>query len=133
MVLGKAFRFALVGVVNASVDFGVYSLFRFYFGFPLIAANLVSWTIAVSGSYVMNSKFTFAAEGGSKLSFPRYGAFVASQVGGLVANTVTVLVLSYVMPEPLAKFLAIGVTFLVNFSLSNFVVFRAREPKPDAG
>jgi putative flippase GtrA len=133
MVLGKALRFALVGVVNASVDFGVYSLVRFYFGLPLIVANLVSWTIAVSGSYVMNSKFTFAAESGSKLSFPRYGAFVVSQMGGLVANTATVLLLSYVMPEPLAKFLAIGVTFLVNFSLSHFVVFRAREVKPDAG
>ena len=73
MVLGKAFRFALVGVVNASVDFGVYSLMRFYFGLPLIVANLVSWTIAVSGSYVMNSKFTFAAESGANLSIPLRG------------------------------------------------------------
>jgi putative flippase GtrA len=131
MVLGKAIRFALVGVVNASVDYGVYSLFRFYFGLPLVVANLLSWTVAVSGSYVMNSKFTFAAESGSRLSLRRYAAFVASQVGGLVANTGTVLILSYVIPEPLAKFLAIGVTFLFNFSLSHFVVFRTHVPKPD--
>jgi putative flippase GtrA len=131
-MIRKVVSFALVGVVNATVDFCVYSFARFYLGLPLVAANLMSWSVAVSGSYIMNSKFTFAAESGSKLSFSRYAAFAVSQVGGLIANTATVLALSYVMPELVAKVLAIGVTFLVNFSLSHFVVFRRGAPAETA-
>ena len=37
---------ALVGVINASVDFGVFSFLYFYLGFPIIIANLISWLVA---------------------------------------------------------------------------------------
>jgi putative flippase GtrA len=40
--------------------------------------------------------------------------------------------LSFVMPVLVAKLLSIVVSFAVNFSLSNFVVFRARRPRGDA-
>jgi len=53
-------------------------------------------------------------------------SFAISQVAGLVANTATVFVASYFMPVLLGKLLAIGASFLVNFSLSHFVVFRKR-------
>jgi putative flippase GtrA len=125
-MLAKAGSFAMVGVVNTLIDFGIFSLAHFKFGLPIIAANVVSWAIAVSGSYVMNSLFTFAAESQRKLRPRQYLAFVTTQVGGLLANTATVLAASYVMPVLAAKVLAIGVTFVVNFSLSHFAVFRPR-------
>ena len=53
--------------------------------------------------------------------------FVLSQTLGLVANTTTVLVASYFMPVLAGKALAIGASFLVNFTLSHFVVFRKHE------
>ena len=56
-----------------------------------------------------------------------YFTFAISQVAGLVANTATVFVASYFMPVLLGKVLAIGASFLVNFSLSHFVVFRKRK------
>ncbi len=37
-----------------------------------------SWLVAVSGSYVMNSYVTFAAESGRRLRWRAYGTFVAS-------------------------------------------------------
>lgn len=119
----KALLFALVGVVNASVDFGIFALCHLYLGLGLVAANVLAWVVAVTGSYVLNSTFTFAAESGRVLRLRDYLSFAASQAGGLVANTATVVVLSYVIPVLLAKLLAIGVSFLVNFSLSHFVVF----------
>jgi putative flippase GtrA len=130
-VLVKAARFAAVGIVNTIVDFSVFAFGYFYLGLPILIANACSWTIAVSGSYVMNSYFTFAAESGRELRFKQYAGFVASQVGGLVANSATVFVGSYFMPVLTAKVLAIGVTFAVNFSLSHFAVFRPRSPSPD--
>ena len=123
----KAASFAAVGMINFIVDFSVFSFAFYVLKWPIIAANIASWIIAVSGSYVMNSMFTFAAESGRQLRWKDYASFVASQTGGLVANTATVFILSYFMPVLLGKALAIGASFTVNFSLSHWLVFRRRE------
>jgi putative flippase GtrA len=93
---------------------------------PLIPANVLAWAVAVTGSYVMNSFITFAAESGRQLRWRAYGTFVASGVVGVVANTATLVIASYWIPVLAAKFAAIALSFVVNFSLSHFVVFRTR-------
>ena len=129
-LIRKVATFGAIGVVNSAVDFGVFALGYQALKLPLIAANILSWTVAASGSYVMNSTITFAAESGGKLSPASYGKFLASGLIGLVANTVTVLALSYAMPVLIAKLFAIGVSFVVNFSLSHFIVFRSTPGQP---
>jgi putative flippase GtrA len=124
----KAMSFALVGVVNSVIDFSLFSAAYYYFGFSIIVSQLIAWTIAVSGSYVMNSKITFAAESGRRLGARTYFSFVLTQVAGFLANTGTVLVAALFMPVWAGKLLAIGASFLVNFTLSHFVVFRTRRP-----
>jgi len=126
----KAMSFALVGVVNSAVDFSVFALAYYYAEVPIIAANVLSWCVAVSGSYVMNSLTTFAHESGRELRAKAYFSFALSQAAGLVANTTTVVVASYFMPVLIGKVLAIGVSFLVNFTLSHFIVFRKRPNAP---
>jgi putative flippase GtrA len=121
----KAMSFAVVGVVNAAVDFAVFSFAYYVLELEIVLANVLAWAVAVTGSYVMNSLTTFARESGRKLRLNSYLNFALSQVGGLVANTATVFVASYFMPVLVGKVLAIGASFLVNFSLSHFVVFRA--------
>ena len=123
----KAVSFASVGVVNATINFIVFTFAHYYLGWPIIVANVIAWVIAVTNSYVMNSLTTFAAESGRQLRLKDYGTFVLSQIGGLIADTTTVFVLSFFLEAWLAKIPAIGVSFLVNFSLSHFVVFRRRE------
>jgi putative flippase GtrA len=93
---------------------------------PLIPANVLAWMVAVSGSYVMNSFITFAAESGRQLRWGAYGAFVVSGIAGLIANTATLVIASIWLPVPAAKLLAVAASFVVNFSLSHFVVFRTR-------
>jgi putative flippase GtrA len=123
----KAMSFAAVGVVNAAVDLAIFSLGFYGLGLPIITANVMAWTVAVSGSYFMNTMTTFARESGRELRGRAYFTFVISQVGGLIANTATVFIASYFMPVLLGKLFAIGASFLVNFSLSHFVVFRKRQ------
>src|ERR1700681_4295635 len=95
----KALSFAMIGVVNTLVDYGVFLLARavlsgssaglFAIGSPhhfcpisdaatttLVVANLISWSIAVTGSYIMNSSITFAAESGRQLRLSAYLTFV---------------------------------------------------------
>ena len=125
----KAASFALVGVFNTFVDLGVFLAAYNVLKLPLIPANVLAWLVAVSGSYVMNSFITFAAESGRRLHWRAYAAFVASGVAGVITNTTILVVASTWLGMPVlgAKLLAIAASFVVNFSLSHFVVFRTRE------
>jgi len=118
----------MVGVVNTLVDYSVFLSAYYLIKLPLIPANVLAWLVAVSGSYVMNCFITFAAESGRQLRWRAYGAFVASGILGVITNTTVLVVASLWLPVPVAKLLAIAASFVVNFSLSHFVVFRTREP-----
>jgi putative flippase GtrA len=147
--LVKAVSFGLIGVVNAAVDASIFFLARaLMMDSPavvagaaalaagcacvaaetpiVVSANVMSWSVAVSGSYVMNTSITFAAESGRRLRWKDYLRFVASGLLGLIANTVTLVVTDDFLPIWAAKGCAILAGFVVNFGLSHFVVFRAR-------
>jgi putative flippase GtrA len=123
----KAISFALVGLVNFAVDFSVFAVGYYVFDLPLIAANICSWAVAVTGSYILNSLITFAAESKRRLRIKDYLTFCLAQTGGLMANTAAVFALHHFVPVLMAKALAVGASFLVNFSLSHFIVFRRRD------
>ena len=127
VLLTKVTSFAMIGVVNTAIDFCVFLAAYNLLHIPLIPSNVISWLVAVSFSYAMNSTFTFAAESGRKLRGRDYAVFLASGLVGLVGNTTTLVLASYVVPVWVAKLMAIGVSFLINFSMSHFVVFRKRK------
>ena len=148
-VLRKAISFALIGVVNVLVDTTVFLLVYSYLKSQedalrpldalaqwcactsrgtllLVAANVIAWVVAVSGSYMMNSFITFAAESGRRLRWLDYGTFVASGVLGAIASTIMLVVAAHFMSVLAAKGCGILAAFVVNFSMSHFVVFRPR-------
>jgi putative flippase GtrA len=127
----KAVSFALVGVFNTVIDFSIFWTTATYLGWPLVPANVLAWLVAVTCSYVMNSFITFGPESGRILRWRDYVSFATSGVAGMVSSTGTLFALSYLMPVLLAKLVSILVSFVVNFSLSHFVVFRARQPRSD--
>src|SRR6266545_2963660 len=110
-VLVKGVSFAMIGLVNTGIDFGVFTFTYYYLGWHIFVANPIAWLMAVSNSYVLNSMITFAAETGRRLSPRAYITFI----------------LSYFMPAWMAKIPAIGASFIVDFTLSYLVVFRRRE------
>lgn len=154
-ILRKAASFALIGVVNTAVD---YALFLVFYGFAvshaaplgaltalaelcqcgspanvaLVVCNVLSWFIAASGSYLMNSTITFAAETGRRLSWRAWAAFVGSGLLGVVANTATLVIAAQFIPVWAAKACAVLVSFVFNFSMSHFVVFRPRSKPAEA-
>ena len=75
-LLIKAISFGVVGLINSAVDFAVFSFAYYYLGLPILVANTMAWIVAVTGSYVMNSTITFAAESGRSLAIRRYLGFV---------------------------------------------------------
>jgi putative flippase GtrA len=154
-VMRKAISFALIGLINTAVDATVFFLVYAYLAssapltrlfaaaaglcrcgaaedLALVAANVTAWLVAMTFSYVMNSTITFAVESGRKLRFKAYVAFAASGVLGFIANTATLVLAAQVLPVWAAKGCAILVSFVVNFSMSHFVVFRAKRPDASA-
>ena len=124
----KALSFAFVGVFNTLIDFSIFWTIVTYLKWPLVPANVMSWVVAVSFSYAMNSLTTFGPESGRVLRWRDYATFLASGVAGMVGSTATLFFLSYVLPLVFAKLISILVSFVINFSLSHFVVFKARPP-----
>ncbi len=123
----KALSFGLVGAVNAGVDAAVFFLALKWVTESLIVANILAWLVAVSGSYVMNSYTTFAAESGRTLRLNDYLRFAASGILGVITNTSVLLFAAQFMPVWAAKGLALIATFVVNFSMSHFVIFPAKK------
>jgi len=122
----KALSFATVGLVNTAVDATIFFLMLGFVTSSLIVANVSAWLVAVSGSYVMNSFTTFSAETGGRLRLKDYAGFVGSGLVAVIATTTTVVLAANYLPVWAAKGVAILVSFVVNFSITHFVVFRAR-------
>jgi len=127
----KAISFAFVGVVNTAIDFSIFWTAAQILLWPLVPANVLAWIVAVTFSYVMNSFTTFGHESGRVLRWRDYLTFVASGIAGMVMATATLFVLSYVTHLVVAKLVSIAVSFVINFSLSHFVVFRADRPRAE--
>jgi putative flippase GtrA len=113
--------FGLIGFVNAGVDTAIFFAALYTVTSNLVVANICAWIVAVTCSYALNSRFTF----GKKIRLQDYPFFAATQVGGLIANTVTLVLTAPLVPLIVAKIFAIGAGFVVNFTLARLIVFRA--------
>jgi putative flippase GtrA len=131
---GQMFRFGLVGLVNAGVDVAVFfttvailahvASVAIHPDWVLILSNTCAWIVAVTGSYVLNTRFTFAHHAGGKMSLGGYLLFALSQFGGFLAHTAMLVAAAKYFPLPVAKLFGIGVGFVVNFTLARMIVFR---------
>lgn len=120
----KVVSFGVVGAINTAVDLCVFLLGYYLLSLAIVPANVFSWVVAVSCSYLLNSTITFSIDSRRALSVRKYLTFVLAQLAGFAANTLTVVIASHFMAVLFGKVLAIGASFIVNFSLSHFVVFR---------
>ncbi len=58
----KPLTFAVIGVVNTALDFGLLFALK-SLGLPAVAANTISTSIAFIFSFIMNRKYTFKSSG----------------------------------------------------------------------
>jgi putative flippase GtrA len=125
-ILLKMLSFGIVGLINVSVDFGVFVICYKMFLLQLVASNALAWIVAVCGSYVLNTMFTFRVESGQRLRIRDFVRFACSGLIGEIVATAVLVFLSLYITVFIAKGVSIIVGFGVNFSMSNFFVFRRR-------
>jgi putative flippase GtrA len=120
-LLKQIVSFGLIGFINAGIDTAVFFAALKLVTDNLIVANVCAWIVAVTCSYALNSRFTFK----KPFRLKDYLFFATTQIGGLVANTTALVLTAPLVPLIVAKIIAIGFGFIVNFTLARFIVFRA--------
>src|SRR3954464_10241473 len=122
----KMISFGLIGLCNAAVDFGIFTLAYQTFELPIVPANVIAWLVAVSCSYVMNTMITFRTESGRVLRGKDYFSFGCLWHSWCNYHHNHARRVIKIIPVYAAKLASILVSFVVNFTMSNLVVFRAR-------
>lgn len=132
-VLWQLFKFALVGVLNTAIDFGILNFFiaitGAVSGVGIILINATSFSTTLVNSFFWNREWVFG--GGKKSNFL---TFALITLVGLSLNTGTVYLLTtYVSPilvdsptlwANLAKILATVFSLIWNFTGYKMVVFK---------
>lgn len=138
-------KFAIVGVSGSVVDFTILNLahktfpwpqmtdggLTFIVGWPLLAANTLSFSLAVLNNFTWNRLWTFP-ESRSRRKRQQLPQFVLVNVIGLVINNLILLLmqsfLSQYISDPwdynLAKAVAIGVVLFWNFGVNRMWTYR---------
>ena len=118
----KAALYFVVGGCAAVVDLTVFHVASGR-GVSTPVAAVASFLVAALLNYAMSSLIVFQA----RWSLGKAASFLAGASMGLIVNsglTVALAELGGIDPT-LAKAIAIGATFVLNFSINTFIVFRS--------
>ena len=123
IVIKQIAKFSIVGVINTIIDFGILNLLVQVFGWPVIWANTVSFSVAVTNSFFMNKYWTFDERVG-KLHL-QFGGFIIVALVGLGLSDLSVYYFNETMGLHYnwAKFISIFVVFAWNFLASKYLIF----------
>ena len=120
-------KFSIVGITNTAIDFIVYFLLTRGFDFwadHYLWAHVISFSLAVTNSFIWNSRWTFDV--GRELKLKRYWRFFVVSVIALLLTQVT---LGYLVEfagvfDLFAKIMAVVVSVAVNFFANRYFVFK---------
>lgn len=119
----RVLKFGIVGLVNTGIDFALFSGLTLGLGLNAIPANVVSYSVGVVTSFVLNRSWTFRGRNG-RSARSQMLLFVVGSVGGLAVSTAVVALLVGVLAPLPSKAISVFATFLWNYGFSTRVVFR---------
>lgn len=136
----QATRFCIVGIVNTVVDIVVLNLLILVSGTghsgPLFTAfKTISFLVALLNSFYMNSRWTFAGEGGCRTTVAQGAQFIVISVVASVVNIASAsYVASFVTPPAelvsywptVAALVGTVCSFVFNFIGYKYLVFSNR-------
>lgn len=122
----KAAKFALVGVANTLIDYGVFTLLTQLAGTQLYLANVIAYGCGMLNSYVWNRSWTFRSR--ERFFSPALLRFVVLNLA--MAGLSTVLLYGFHQLLGLSDLIAKGgatlLTLAVNFLCNRLWVFRSQ-------
>jgi putative flippase GtrA len=125
----KPLRFILVGIANTAIDF-IVLLSLTTFGLPLVVANFISTSVALTFSFFANRTFTFGSTGKKRSQAVRFllvtlvGLWVLQPIVLVLAVPALEGMLSREASIVVAKLIATVVSMVWNYLLYDSLVFR---------
>ena len=133
----RFFRFAVVGVIGALIDFSIFNLLTTALNFPVIIAQAVSFSTAVTSNFLWNRFWTYPDSRSKSIPHQVIQFFVVNIIGLLIRTPliaflgpIIVKLISHISlqyhlsPDTLghniALAIAIGVVMLWNFFINRF-------------
>ncbi len=133
----QVIKFAIVGLGNTAIDFGVLNLLVQVLHWAVLPANVVSFSLAVTNSYFFTKYWTFQDKRAKSLQ--QFGLFMAVNLLGLGIST---LIIKYGLPASetywaglafgwrynIVKVVSVFVVWTWNFLTYKFIIFGQRKP-----
>ncbi|MFA6253507.1 MAG: GtrA family protein [Patescibacteria group bacterium] len=119
----QLWRYGIVGLTSAMIDFGILYLLTDGFGFHYLWSATISFIVAASYNYYLNKTWTFKV--GGKLS-KQVGIFLLIAGSGVLLNNLIL----YLLVEQAhwwyiyAKIIATGIVTIGNFIGNKYLTFK---------
>jgi putative flippase GtrA len=115
--------YSLIGSTGASLDFLLFLLFTNVFDWNIFVANIISVSLGVIDSFVLNVLFNFKVR--DKLFLRFISFYSVGMVGlGLSSLILKIFVSDLGFERTIVKFLSIIVVVIVQYSLNKLISFR---------
>ena len=127
-LLWEFFKFAVVGVVNTGIDFGLYFVLTrctdLGDGNWILLANFIAFSAAATNSYFLNKFWTFKVKGGKMpVQFSKF--FLVSLVGLLLNEIILYSLVNGIdLHDLFAKAAAIVVVLFWNYLANKYWTFK---------
>ncbi len=131
LLTGSFVKFAVVGGLGTITNLLLFLLLADKLHWPALLVSVLSFSLAVSQNYVLNSLWTFSprdwAATAPQLSWRRYFLFVASSLVGLGVNLAVLYLLLRLHPfhyKTIPQAAGILCGLVLNYLLSKRLVFK---------
>jgi putative flippase GtrA len=123
--LEQAAKFLSVGVFNTALDASLYFVLTRWLGLSTLQtlAKGISYGAGILNSFYWNKSWTFKSDAGTVTAFV---PFVLANLAALIINAglIYLCLNALGLHEVLSLALATGITFLWNFTISKFLIFK---------
>lgn len=127
----KAAKFAVVGVANTLIDYGVFALLAQLLSVNVYLAQVISYSCGILNSYIFNRSWTFQSQ--SKFFSPALVRFLVLNLSMLALSTgLLAMFLQFGLTKLVAKACTVVVTMAIGFVVNRLWVFRPGKQTKDA-
>lgn len=118
------FRFGIVGGVNTVTDLVVFFSALSLLALAPVLANILSFTAAVTQSYLLNKYWSFVHDETGRPSWREYLKFVSASLFALAATSAILYFGDETLPIWQLKVIAVFVTPFINYLSYRFIIFK---------
>ena len=121
-------NYLIAGVLTTIVSILSYELFKNVFHIHYIISNIISWIIAVTFAYIINSKFVFESNKKNKEKIKEFISFVSCRILSLIIETISIYLMVDIIKlnSDISKIIAQFIVLVLNYLFSKFFTFKKR-------